>query len=619
MDPLARRALGAHYTSEQNILKLIRELFLDDLEAELTTARAGAARERRSRLRTFLVKLRGLTFFDPACGCGNFLVVAYRELRRVELEALKALRDLDPRGNQMLLDATIKSEVDVDQFYGIEVEEFPCRIAEVAMYLTDHLANQDLSEEFGLYYARFPLKAAALIHHANALRLPWDAVLPAGKCSYLLGNPPFVGMNRMTEQQRLDRDSTFSDLGTTFGLNVRRHRTGRLDYVASWYAKAWRYMRGSSIRAAYVSTNSITQGEQARSLGPLMQELGFHIDFAHRSFRWTSEARGAAVVTVVIIGFSEQPPTHRPALFDYASAKSDPSLRHVGEINWYLTEGRAIYPAKRTFPMVAGLPEARKGSQPTDGGHLLVADDDLDAVRRDPVAGKYLRQFWQSRALLHNEIRWCLWLEHATPAELRSPLIASRLRRVATARLASDTASVRAAAETPALFTQRRQPTSTYLAIPEVSSMNRRFIPAVHLDAAVIAGNKLIVWPDADLWLFGMLQSSMFMAWVRATVGRMKADPSIAPDLTYSTFPFPKFGTKRVTVEHAAQGVLDARANHLDSSLAELYDPLATPKDLLDAHRVLDRRVDAMYGSGTFDEQKRLIVLRKRYSAMVAA
>lgn len=614
MKPEERRAIGAHYTTERNILKTIRPLFLDQLEAELE-----AAGSQRPRLRAFLDELAALTFFDPACGCGNFLVIAYREIRRLELAALKRLRDLDPRGDQMIIDATVKSAVDVDQFYGIEIEEFPCRIAEVAMYLTDHLANQELSEEFGLYYARFPLKSAAHIHNKNALRIDWADVLAPERCSYLFGNPPFVGMNRMSDEQQADREATFAQLGVHLGVDVSKHRTGRLDYVASWYAKAWPYMRGHRIRAAFVSTNSITQGEQVRSLGPLQHEAGFHIDFAHRSFRWTSEAPGAAVVTVVIVGFSENPRPRRAVLYDYADAKGDPAERQVARINWYLTDADDVYPAKRSRPLVDGLPVATQGSKPWDGGHLLVTAEQLPAVQADPIARKYLRRFLQARGLLHDEERWCLWLVDAPPGDLRdSQILRRRLEAVRAARLATKTASVRDAAATPALFTQRRQPTTTYLAFPEVSSEHRRYIPAAYLEADLIAGNKLIVWPGADLWLFGMLQSAMFMVWVKAMAGRMKTDISISPDLTYCTFPFPDVGTRRGPIEAAAQHVLDVRASHRGATLAELYDPLAMPPDLLGAHRALDREVDAIYGRGRFDDLKRLGRLLKRHEAMTA-
>lgn len=615
MDPEERRAIGAHYTTEQNILKVIRSLFLDVLEAELE-----AAGHQRPKLRAFLARLRNLRFFDPACGCGNFLVIAYREVRQLELEALKRLRDLDPRGDQMIIDATIKSEVDVDQFFGIEIEEFPCRIAEVAMYLTDHLANQQLSQEFGLYYARFPLTSATHIRNKNALRIDWAEVLPPNECDYLLGNPPFVGMSRMSEQQQADRDSTFQDLGVAFGIDVATYRTGRLDYVTSWYVKAWRYMAGNAVKAAFVSTNSITQGEQARSMGPLLRESGFHIEFAHRSFRWTSEARGRAIVTVVIIGFSEDPPPPRRTLFDYPDGKEPPSERTVSQINWYLSDGPNVYPTKRTEPLVAGLPRGTQGSKPWDGGHLLVTPEELEEVQADPIARRHLRPFMQTTELLTGSQRWCLWLSDASPTDLQeSAVIRPRLDQVRSMRRASKTKAVQDAADSPALFVQRRQPTTRYLAFPEVSSEKRRYIPAAYLEPSTIAGNKLMVWPDADLWLFGMLQSAMFMVWVKAMAGRMKSDISLSPDLTYSTFPFPARNTRRAAVEQAAEQVLRSRAAHPDEALRTLYDPLTMPLDLLEAHRALDRAVDAIFGRGRFDDVTRLNRLLQRYVEIVAA
>lgn len=614
MKPEERRAIGAHYTTEQNILKTIRPLFLDDLEAELE-----ACGQQRRRLNGYLERLRGLTFFDPACGCGNFLVVAYRELRRLELGALKRLRSLDPKGGQLTFDATEKSQVNVDQFYGIEVEEFPCRIAEVAMYLTDHLANQELSQEFGMYYARFPLKRSATIAHGNALQLDWNELLPAARCTYLFGNPPFVGMNRMSAGQQADRELVFSQLGDGLGLDLSTSRTGRLDYVCCWYAKAWVYMRGADTRAAFVSTNSISQGEQVRTLGPIAQEVGIAIDFAHRSFRWTSEARGAAVVTVVIVGFHHGAAANRVSLYEYPGGKDPAELMEVPRINWYLTIGPDVYPRKRSTPLLKGLPKGTQGSKPWDGGHLLVTRDELADVESDAIAKRYLRPFMQSKGLLHDERRWCLWLESATPGDLRgSPILRDRLAKVAEARRDSRTKSVQQAADTPSLFAQRRQPSSRFLAFPEVSSEHRTYIPAAYLEPNVIAGNKLIVWPDADLWLFGMMQSAMFMSWIKAMAGRMKTDISISPDLTYCTFPFPERGTRAPAVETAASAILEARAAHPEATLADLYDPLAMPADLVRAHRQLDKVVDGYFGRGSFDNVKRLGRLLERYQAATA-
>jgi len=615
MKPEERRAIGAHYTTEQNILKVIEPLFLDELRAELE--RVG--KDRRSLL-AFREKIAELRFFDPACGCGNFLVIAYRELRALELDVLKRLRDLDSRlhEGQLTTDASALSQVDVDQFYGIEIEEFPCRIAEVAMYLMDHLANQDLSREFGLYYARFPLHAGAHIHNTNALGIDWGDVLAAGECDYLLGNPPFVGMSRLDEQQQQDNRAVFSELAAERGIDISKLRTGRLDYVACWYAKAWLYMRRTLMRAAFVSTNSITQGEQARSLGPLCDELGFVIDFAHRSFRWTSEARGKAIVTVVIIGFSEGGRRTTKLLYDYPDRSHTPSERVAKVINWYLTDGPRVYPPKRTKPLIDGLPESTKGSQPTDGGHLIVDEPELPAIEADPIAASYLRRYLQANELLKGGQRWCLWLADADPGDLRrSPILTQRLAAVRQERLGSKTASVRDAADTPAVFTQNRQPTIRYLALPEVSTERRRYIPASYFEPDIIAGNKLILFPGADLWLFGMLQSAMFMAWIKALAGRMKNDISISPDLTYCTFPFPSPATRRASVEEGARGVLDARANFSDATLADLYDPLTMPAELTAAHRKLDRAVDALYGRGRFDEINRLPRLLERYQSSV--
>jgi hypothetical protein len=567
-------------------------LFLDGLEADL------AKLDSRPQLRAFRDRLAGLTFFDPACGCGNFLLIAYREIRRLETECLVRLRDLESREQgrgrgsaqgQLSMDVSIDSKVGVGQFYGIEIEEFPCRIAETAMHLADHLANRQLSSALGAYYARFPIKDTAAIRNTSALRTDWDDVLPASRCDYLLGNPPFVGMAWMTAVQQAERNDAFN------GLSIRGSRTGRLDYVAAWYAKALDYLRDNEhARGAFVSTNSITQGEQARTLGPLLLANGFEIDFAHRTFSWTSEAKGVAHVHVVIVGFSRAAGSGRKRLFDYPDIKGEPVETSAKNINIYLADAPDIVPGKRDRPLLPGLPLASKGSQPTDGGHLIVGPDDHDRVAADPVAAKYLRPYRQSKEMLHSLPRWCLWLEGAPPGELlASSELRFRLAGVRAARLDSPTASVQEQASTPSLFTQRRQPSGAYLAMPEVSSGIRRYIPAVLYGNNVIAGNKLICWPDADMWLFGALQSRAFTVWVATVAGKLKSDYSIAPDLAYCTFPFPDpQGPGRIKIETAAQGVLDARAGHPQASLAELYHPLAMPDDVVDAHRALDRAVE---------------------------
>ena len=611
MDKAERRAIGAHYTSEQNILKVIRPLYLDNLRAEFE-----AARHDKARLRRLHSRLGSLTFFDPAAGCGNFLVIAYRELRRIELDLLIALRELDRRGDQFSLDATDRLVVDVSQFHAIEYEEFPARIAEVALYLVDHLENMRASVEFGTYVARFPITTEANVHVGNAIRLDWDEVLPASRCSYLLGNPPFHGMAWMSTEQQEDNRLAFAD------LPVKGLRTGRLDYVACWYARAIPYLRAGSARAAFVSTSSISQGEQARTLGPLLAGQGMVVDFAHRTFRWTSEARGRAAVHCVIVGFSPAGRRGRKPcrLFEYPTLAGQPVERTVKHLTMYLSDGPDIYPARRSTPLLPDLPTATKGSQPTDGRHLLVTPEQYDEVASDPVAARYLRQFMQSDELLSGGARWCLWLVDARPVDLRSsPVLRERLRGVAEARAASKTASVREQAATPALFTQIRQPTRRYLAVPEVSSGNRDYIPAAFLEPEVIAGNKLITFPGAPLWLFGLLQSAAYMAWVRTVVGRLKSDYSISPSLAYFAFPFidPEHTNRRDRLDARAQDVLDARQSHVGATLADLYDPLAMPADLRAAHRALDRVVDSLFEwrSGVTEAQ-RLAGLLERYQSL---
>ncbi|SFF35027.1 Type II restriction/modification system, DNA methylase subunit YeeA [Blastococcus tunisiensis] len=613
MEPAERRNLGAHYTTEQNILRTIEPLFLNDLRAELDAATTLPA------LRRFRDKLAELTWFDPAAGCGNFLVIAYREVRRLELDCLKQIRGRE-RGStaELTIDVQIESKVRVGQFYGIEIEEFPARIAETAIYLVDHLANLELSAAFGQYYARFPIRDSAHITIGNALRVDWNDVLPARQATYLFGNPPFHGMSWMTAEQQEDNRLVFTEAPVTVG------RSGRLDYVACWYAKAIGYMQGTSVRAAFVSTNSITQGEQARSLGPALRDAGFDLLFAHRTFEWTSEARGKAHVHVVIIGFAYGQQPGRKLLVDYPTAKtSEGEVSTPPHLNWYLADGVNVFPAQRRQPLLAGLPPAVQGNKPWDGGGLIVEPEAIDEVRADPLAAKYLRPYRQATEFLWDEPRWCLWLVDADPGDLRaSRVLRERLQVVRQARLDTKTVAVQQQAATPALFNQIRQPSSRYLALPEVSSERRPYVPAGFLEADIIAGNKLITIEGADLWVFGVLQSRMWMAWVGTIAGRMKSDISLAPGLVYNAFPFPDHdgGRRDAAVMEAAQGVLDARAVHPESSLGVLYDPLAMPSGLVRAHQQLDRAVDTAYGRARYvGDAARLHALFERYAKLTNA
>jgi hypothetical protein len=604
----SRRTLGEHYTTERNIMRALGPLFLDDLWTEF-----GSIKDNATRLEKFHDKLAQIKVMDPACGCGNFLVIAYRELRRLELATIARLKELSGT-RQLHLDVSVMVRVTLANFFGIEIEEWPARIAETAMFLVDQQANHELARTFGNAPDRLPIKQAATIIIGNALRLGWETVLPAAECSFIVGNPPFVGMTMLNSEQQDDNRLVFGQL-------EGGSRTGRFDYVACWYGKAILYMKGHKIRAALVSTNSIAQGEQVRALGPILSEHGFEIDFAHRTFAWRSEAPGAANVHVVIIGFSHLGQVPRRRLFDYRDPKGEPVERTVKRINLYLAEADCVYPGKRTRPFIATLPIATKGSQPTDGGHLLVPEEEYVQVSADAVAARYLRLFRQGQDFLNGGNRWCLWLVDASPADLaESPVIKKRLAAVAEERRKSKTESVRLQASTPALFTQNRQAKVEYLALPEVSSERRNIVPAAFLPADVIAGNQLITIPGAPKWLLGFLQSSMWSVWLRTVGGKLESRIRFSPDLTYCTFPFPELDDKgEEKINTAVDSIMLARAAHSESTLAQLYDPLLMPADLVKAHEKLDAVVDSLYGSKRFTgEADRLEVLFARYSALTA-
>jgi len=601
-----RRLLGEHYTTEQNILRAIGPLFLDDLRAEFE---AGFHNVRRlNRLRDRLGQMRIL---DPACGCGNFLVIAYRELRNLELDIMVRLRELTGQ-DQLALDATMGLRVELSQFYGIELEEWPARIAETALFLIDHQCNQVLARTFGQAPDRLPVSIAADIRVGNALEMDWNDVLPASDDVYVVGNPPFIGMSLLTPEQQADNRRVFAEIDT-FGL-----KTGRLDYVACWYAKAIGYLKGTTGCCAFVSTNSITQGEQARTMVPILTKSGYEIDFAHRTFRWTSEAPSAAAVHVVIVGFSPGGQAKKKRLFDYPDIKGEPKEIPAKHINFYLVDGPDIAPAKRNTALLPGLPDCTKGSQPTDGGNLFVQPAELPKVQGDEGAAKYLHRFIGASEMLNAIERWCFWLVDASPGEIRSsPLLRERLQKVAAMRRASPTASVQEQAATPGLFTQIRQPATKYLAMPKVSSAGRDYIPAAFFQPDVIAGDGVLTFPDCPLWVFSFLQSRAFTAWVDVFSGRLKSDYQILPGLTYFSFPFVMPEERDLAaIEEAANGVLAARASHPDSSLADLYDPLAMPRDLRVAHDRLDAAIDGLYGLKKPTEAERLRALMARYEEL---
>ncbi|ANX04862.1 DNA methyltransferase [Immundisolibacter cernigliae] len=581
MDDKARRNLGAHYTSEKNILKLIGPLFLDELRAEFERIKGN-----RARLLEFHSKLRSLTFLDPACGCGNFLVIAYRELRLLELDVLRASTG-DARSHSLALDLHGFLSVGVDQFYGIEIEEFPSQIAQVALWLIDHQMNLKVSEEFGQYFARIPLTSSPHIVNGNALRLDWEAVVPRERLSYILGNPPFKGHHLQSEDEKRDMLACFGE----------EKAAGVMDFVTAWYCKAATFIRYTPIKVAFVSTNSITQGEQVGILWRALQHKApVEIHFAHRTFRWSNEARGVAAVFCVIIGFAAHNASDK-IIYAYDTVDSDPHAFKATQINAYLVDAPWVLLDNRASNPF-GMPEMMYGSKPTDNGHFLFTDDEAKAfLAEEPDAAKFIKPFLSAHEYLHNEKRWVLWLFGAAPDEInRLPKVKERVQSVNRFRKASKAASTRAYPY-PTLFRQVTQPRSEYVLIPGHTSENRAFIPFGFFPMDHIVGNSCFSLPGATRFHFGVIQASMHMAWVRYTCGRLKSDFRYSKDIVYNNFPWPMDATdkQKDAIETAAQGVLDARARFPDSSLADLYDPLTMPSELVRAHQALDRAVDAAY------------------------
>lgn len=608
MEDRKRRQQGAHYTSERDIMKVVRSLFLDDLRAEFAQRQKDKSTGRRARLEEFHRKLRSLYFLDPACGCGNFLVLAYRELRRLELEVLKEL--FGKQTELTLAEINKLSQVDVDQFYGIELGEWPVRIAEVALWLMDHQMNQELTEAFGQRYRRLPLRSTPHIACGNALRLDWRTLLPPDQCSFVLGNPPFVGKHYQNQDQRADLAHVFRDF----------KNTGDIDYVVAWFHRAAEYIQGTQIKVGFVATNSITQGEQVPIVwGLLFGRSRIKIHFAHRTFAWESEARGKAHVHVVIIGFAAFDTTAK-RIYDYET--DPPSVTTVANISPYLTPGSDAFVTKRSKPLCDVL-EMRCGNKPTDDGNFILSDEEKTAlVKAEPGAKKFLRRFVGSEEFLNGNPRWCLWLEAATPAELDAlPQVLARVRKVREFRLRSTAAPTRKAAGTPTLFFFRSQPITKFIAIPEVSSERREFIPIGFLRSDVIVSNKIYLVASSSRYLLGVLSSSMHMAWVKQIAGRLESRFQYSGSMVYNTFPWPSApdDKQRTSVETAAQAVLDSRAQFPDSTLAQLYDPAKMPPVLRKAHDALDRAVDRCYRKEPFtNERQRVEFLFALYEKLTA-
>ena len=585
MNPEERRNLGAHYTSEKNILKLIKPLFLDELQTEFQKVKSN-----KNKLAAFHQKLGNLKFLDPACGCGNFLIITYRELRLLELEVLKELY-----GGQQVIGIDQIMLVDVDQFYGIEYDEFPARIAEVALWLMDHQMNLRISEAFGMYYARLPLKKSATIVHGNALRTEWTDIVPKTELSYILGNPPFVGSKLLKKEQREEMAEIFSKVDN-----------GKiLDYVAAWYYLSAKLINDTSIKVAFVSTNSITQGEQVGVLwGVMLHEFQIKIHFAHTTFKWNNEAKGKAAVYCVIVGFANFDSKNKH-LFNYSDIKGEPTEIACKNINPYLVDARDTIITRRSNP-ICDVSKMSFGNMPLDGGNLIINDEDLNEfISKEPKAKKYILPLISAREFLNRKNRWCLWLESIEPKDLKSmPFVLERVKAVKAFRMASKAPSTQKHAATPTLFRDRNRP-NTFIVVPRVSSENRKYIPMGFFGYESIVSDTCMSIPNGTLYNFGVLMSEMHMAWVKYTCGRLKSDFRYSKDLVYNNYPWPKevSNKNKKAVETKAQNVLDIRAEFPESSLADLYDPLTMPPKLVKAHQALDKAVDLCYRPQAFSNE----------------
>ncbi len=595
-----RRDFGAHYTSERNIRRAIDPLFLEALQAELALCKGDA-----KKLKNFVTKLASLHFFDPACGCGNFLVVTYRELRWLEQQTLLELNNTPGAQQTMPL-------CNVHQFHGIEIDPTAAEIATVAMWLTDHQMNQRWANG----YKRIPLTSKANIHQGNALRSDWNAVIAATKVSFIVGNPPFLGYTQQSAEQK-------ADMALIFG---KAQGTGVLDYVTAWYIKAFALIKlNPQIKAAFVSTNSITQGEQVSVLWQPLFDQGLHIHFAHRTFKWSNEGSGVAAVHCVIVGFGLDKPK-KCDLWDYGQKiGGDGQLQKTRRINAYLVDAPAVFLQKERKPLSKGIPDMIFGSKPTDGGHLLLSADDEQAIRStDPIAARYIRPFLGAEEFINNMPRYCLWLAGMKDADLAaSPELQKRIAGVKAMRLASPKVPTQKLAAVPHLFGEIRQTTKDYLLIPRVSSENRSFVPVGYFSSEVICGDANFMLPNATLYHFAMLNSTMHNAWLRAVCGRLKSDYRYSNTIVYNNYPWPTPSpAQQAAIETAAQAVLDARAQHPEKSLAWLYDPdnLRKNKSLQAAHDAVDEAVDEAYAyDKSNDDTSRVAYLFDLYEKLALA
>ena len=609
-----RSQLGEHYTTEENIQKVIGPLFLD----EIREAQESAWDDPKG-LRKLLERLHKMKFFDPACGCGNFLLVTYKRLRQIELEIQIRVGDLEKKNISLMLDGSSQQKVSIRNFYGIEISEWPAQVARIALLLAEHQENLKFESVTGLAPSMLPIRDSASIIVGNALLTSWQSFCPGDQDTYILGNPPFVAMSKKNEEQQEDSKVVFEALGIGEDNSLR---SGRLDYVACWFAKFITEYGQSNARCAFVSTNSLLQGEQARSIGLMFNLAKMKIDFAHKTFVWRSDTRDAASVLVIIVGISNEiRNTGKHVIYDYVELDSQPQYFEAKEINAYLLDSTVKVIQKHVKPLIK-VPKLTEGNRPQDGGGLIVEEDEYERIiKDDPIVAKYIRKLVGSKDMLNGENRYCLWLVDATPRELSdSKNILERLKIVTKARLESPTESARAKASTPHLFLSIRQPKQRWLCVPRVSSENRSIIPMAFFDPEVVAHDTALSIDGADNYLFGILQSSLFTSWVRTVAGRLKSDIRVSPDLCYNSFPFPHSSDKqRQDVALIADEILNIRSKYSDVPLGDLYKPGLIPLDLQAAHKALDKFVDALFGlTSRATEAQRLAVLFDRYGELTS-
>ena len=604
MDPQERREQGAHYTTEKNILKVIEPLFLDDLRDEFDRLRSRKDTRRVSELRRFQKKLGQMKFFDPACGCGNFLIIAYRELRLLEIEVLKEIHSESKSKGQIEFDVSVLSLVDVDQFYGIEISEFPVRIAETALWMMDHIMNNQLSHEFGRVYTRIPLEASPHIVHGDALEIDWKAVLAPSDCSFVFGNPPFAGAKFQSKDQRV-QVHRIAALGKS---------GGSLDYVAAWFIKAGKYVNtGSEARIGFVATNSITQGQQVGQLWPILfDRYKLEIAFAHRTFVWGSDARGKAHVHVVILGLDlHEHARKEKRLFSYIDIQSEPLESTHSILSPYLFDGSGlgnprIIIREESHP-INGLRKMIIGSKPIDGGHYIFKTEKErnEFLEIEPGAFPFVRVFMGAREFLQGRKRWILALHDAPPSVLAQlPHVQKRIAAVRSYRATSKSRPTQKIARTPALYHVNVIPETPFLVIPETSSERREYIPVGRMQPPVVPSNSMKVLIGATLVEFALLTSAMHMAWMRAVAGRLESRYRYSVGVVYNPFPVPPADANLTSLEPLAQAVLDAREADPNATLSDLYDPDLMPYDLLLAHQKLDRAVDKLYRKQGFDSER---------------